>query len=139
MKKVIFACVHNAGRSQMAAAFFNELADRSKATAVSAGTHPAEKVHDCVLVAMKQSNIDLGTAKPQFLTAELASSADLLVTMGCGEACPYAPGLKREDWALPDPKGKSIAEVCVIREQIKARVISLLEELGAISHGESQA
>lgn len=139
MKKVIFACVHNAGRSQMAAAFFNELADRSKAIAVSAGTQPAAKVHDGVVEAMKQSNIDLDTAKPQLLTAELASSADLLVTMGCGEACPYVPGLKREDWPFADPKERSIDEVCVIRDQIKARVINLLVELGAFNHGESQA
>lgn len=139
MKKVIFACVHNAGRSQMASAFFNAFADRSKATAVSAGTQPAEKVHDCVLEAMKQSSIDLSTAKPQLLTEKLASGADFLVTMGCGEACPYLPGLKREDWPFSDPKGKSIEEVCAIRDQIKARVVNLLEELEAISHCESQA
>ncbi len=139
MKRVIFACVHNAGRSQMAAAFFNEFADRSKARAVSAGTQPAEKVQDCVLEAMKQSKIDLSAAKPQLLTEELASGADLLVTMGCEEACPYVPELKREDWPLTDPKGKSIDQVCVIRDQIKTRVLTLLEELEAISHCESQA
>lgn len=138
MKKVIFACVHNAGRSQMAAAFFNEFADRSKATAVSAGTQPAEKVHDCVLEAMKQSKIDLSRVRPQLLTVGLASGADLLVTMGCGEACPYVPGLRREDWPLTDPKGKSIEEVCAIRDQIKARVLSLLEELDAISLASTQ-
>lgn len=123
----------------MAAAFFNEFADRSKASAVSAGTQPAEKVHDCVLEAMKQSKIDLSTVKPQLLTEQLASSADLLITMGCGEACPYVPGLKREDWPLTDPKGKSIDEVCMIRDQIKTRVFTLLEELEAINHCESQA
>lgn len=138
MKKVIFACVHNAGRSQMAAAFFNAFADRSKATAVSAGTQPAEKIHDCVLEAMKQSKIDLSTVKPQLLTQELASGADLLITMGCGEACPYVPGLKREDWPLNDPKGKSIDAVCVIRDQIKTRVLTLLETLEAIGHCESR-
>lgn len=127
MKKVIFACVHNAGRSQMAAAFFNEMADHLKAIAVSAGTQPADEVHACVLEAMKQSNIDLAIAKPQLLTAELASGANLLITMGCGEACPYVPGLEREDWPLTDPKGKSIDEVCEIRDQIKARVIGLLD------------
>ncbi len=138
MKKVIFACVHNAGRSQMAAAFFNAFADRSMATAVSAGTQPAEKIHDCVLEAMKQAKIDLSTVKPQLLTQELASGADLLITMGCGEACPYVQGLKREDWPLADPKGKSIDEVCVIRDQIKNRVLTLLEALEAISRCESQ-
>lgn len=139
MKKVIFACVHNAGRSQMAAAFFNAFADRSKATAVSAGTQPAEKIHDCVLEAMKQLKIDLSTVKPQLLTENLASDADFLITMGCGEACPYVPGLKREDWPFSDPKGKSIDEVYVIRDQIKDRVLTLLEELKAISHCESKA
>ncbi len=139
MKKVIFACVHNAGRSQMAAAFFNVLADRSKATAVSAGTQPAEKIHDCVLEAMKQLKIDLSTVKPQLLTENLASGADFLITMGCGEACPYVPELKREDWPFSDPKGKSIDEVYVIRDQIKDRVLNLLEELKAISHCESKA
>lgn len=139
MKKVIFACVHNAGRSQMAAAFFNAFADRSKAIAVSAGTQPAEKIHDCVLEAMKQLKIDLSTVKPQLLTENLASGADFLITMGCGEACPYVPGLKREDWPFSDPKGKSIDEVYVIRDQIKDRVLTLLEELKAISHCESKA
>jgi arsenate reductase len=139
VKKVIFACVHNAGRSQMAAAFFNAFADRSKATAVSAGTQPAEKIHDCVLEAMKQLKIDLSTVKPQLLTENLASDADFLITMGCGEACPYVPGLKREDWPFSDPKGKSIDEVYVIRDQIKDRVLTLLEELKAISHCESKA
>lgn len=139
MKKVIFACVHNAGRSQMAAAFFNAYADRSKAIAVSAGTQPAEKIHDCVLEAMEQLKIDLSTVKPQLLTENLASGADFLITMGCGEACPYVPGLKREDWPFSDPKGKSIDEVYVIRDQIKDRVLTLLEELKAISHCESKA
>jgi len=133
VKKVIFACVHNAGRSQMAAAFFNAFADRSKATAVSAGTQPAEKIHDCVLEAMKESSIDLTTARPQLLTEELVRDAALLITMGCGEACPYVPGLKREDWPLTDPKGKSVDQVSIIRDQIKVRVVKLLKELDAIS------
>ncbi len=131
--KVIFACVHNAGRSQMAAAFFNTFADPAKAEAVSAGTQPAEKVHECVLHAMQQSGIDLTNVKPQLLTDELAAGADLLVTMGCGEACPYVPGLKRDDWPLPDPKGKSDNEVCEIRDEIKTRVLKLLQGLNALS------
>src|SRR5208337_849272 len=100
--KVIFACIHNAGRSQMAAAFFNEFADASKAQAISAGTQPGDRVHDGVLHAMKAVGIDLSNIKPQLLTDKLAQGADLLVTMGCGEACPFVPGLKRNDWPLPD-------------------------------------
>ncbi|MBX9770359.1 MAG: arsenate reductase ArsC [Candidatus Obscuribacterales bacterium] len=130
--KVIFACVHNAGRSQMAAAFFNKHADKSKAQAISAGTQPAEKVHDCVLQAMKKVDIDLSSTKPQLLTDELAAGANLLITMGCGEACPFVPGLKREDWPLPDPKGKADDEVCAIRDEIKIRVLRLLNNLNAL-------
>jgi len=130
--KVIFACIHNAGRSQMAAAFFNQLADPAKAQAISAGTQAAEKVHDCVLTAMKQVGIDLSNTKPQLLTDDLAKDASLLVTMGCGEACPQVSGLKRDDWPLPDPKGKSDNEVCIIRDEIKTRVMELLQDLNAL-------
>jgi protein-tyrosine-phosphatase len=127
--KVIFACIHNAGRSQMAAAFFNQMADTSKAQAISAGTQPAEAVHECVLTAMKQIGIDLSNTRPQLLTDDLAKEAALLVTMGCGEACPSVPGLKRDDWPLPDPKGKSDQEVCAIRDEIKTRVMRLVDDL----------
>lgn len=127
MKKVIFACVHNAGRSQMAAAFFNNLVAPSKAKAFSAGTQPAERVHPEVVQVMKEVGIDLSTAKPQRLTEELARDADLLITMGCGDECPYVPGLKRDDWPLPDPKGKDINEVRHIRDDVRARVTSLGE------------
>jgi arsenate reductase (thioredoxin) len=127
--KVIFACIHNAGRSQMAAAFFNKFADHTKAEAFSAGTHPADKVHDCVLHAMQKSGVDLSGIKPQLLTDELVGGADLLITMGCGEACPSISELKREDWPLPDPKGKSEDEVCVIRDEVQTRVLRLLHEL----------
>jgi arsenate reductase len=129
--KVIFACIHNAGRSQMAAAFFNKYADKSKALAVSAGTDPADAVNDCVLKSMEKVGIDLSGTKPQLLTEELASDANLLVTMGCGEACPFVPGLRREDWPLPDPKGKSESEICEIRDEIKALVVQLLLKLAA--------
>ena len=105
MLKVIFACVHNAGRSQMAAAFFNRLADPQKATAVSAGTEPGVRVHPEVLAVMQEVGIDLSHAKPQKLTEELAKDAQLLITMGCGDKCPYVPGLRRDDWPLQDPKG----------------------------------
>lgn len=129
MKKVIFACVHNAGRSQMAAAFFNDLVAASKAKALSAGTHPAERVHPEVVQVMKELGIDLSAAKPQLLTEELAKHADLLITMGCGDEYPYVPRLKRDDWPLPDPKGKGINEVRRIRDEIRTRVTQLAETL----------
>ena len=106
MLKVIFACVHNAGRSQMAAAFFNQLADRTKAEAVSAGTEPGSRVHPEVLAAMQEIGIDLSAAKPQKLTQELANNASLLITMGCGDKCPYVPGLRRDDWRRRPPSSR---------------------------------
>jgi arsenate reductase len=127
MQKVIFACVHNAGRSQMAAAFFNKLADPQKAEAVSAGTEPGLRVHPEVLSVMQEIGIDLSDAKPQKLTEELACEAQLLVTMGCGDKCPYVPGLKRDDWPLQDPKGLPIEQVRAIRDDIKKRVEALLQ------------
>jgi arsenate reductase (thioredoxin) len=131
--KVIIACIHNAGRSQMAAAFFNEFADTSKAHAMSAGTEPADRIHEGVLLSMKEVGIDLSGLKPQRLTDELASDADLLITMGCGEACPYISGLKREDWPLPDPKGKTKEELRSIRDDIRVKVTQLLHDLNAMS------
>ena len=130
MYKVIFACVHNAGRSQMAAAFFNKLADRKKAEAVSAGTEPGVRVHPEVLAVMQEIGIDLSNAKPQKLTEELASDAQLLITMGCGDRCPYVPGLRRDDWPLRDPKGQPIEEVRAIRDEIRDRVQSLIGQQG---------
>jgi arsenate reductase (thioredoxin) len=130
MKTVIFACVHNAGRSQMAAAFFNAMADGSKARAVSAGTEPGERVHPEVIAVMKEIGIDLSKAKPQRLTAGLAKQGSLLVTMGCGDACPVVPGLRRDDWPLTDPKGKGLEEVRRIRDEIRDRVQALLAEDG---------
>ena len=127
MKKVIFACVHNAGRSQMAAAFFNQLTDPTKAEAVSAGTDPGVRLHPEVLTIMQEVGIDLSNAKPQRLTQELANDASLLITMGCGDNCPYVPGLRRDDWPLKDPKGLPVEEVRVIREDIRERVRLLLE------------
>jgi arsenate reductase len=123
---VIFACVHNAGRSQMAAAWFNALADAAKARAVSAGTEPGAYVHPEVLEAMREVGMDLSDRKPQKLTDGLARGAHLLVTMGCGEQCPVLPGLRREDWPLEDPKGKPIARVREIRDQVRSRVSALL-------------
>jgi len=130
MDTVIFACVHNAGRSQMAAALFNLLADPQKAKAISAGTQPAERVHPVVLEAMLEIGIDLSQARPQKLTDELARGATLLVTMGCGEQCPYVPGLERDDWPLPDPKGKTLEEVRAIRDEVEARVRALASVRG---------
>ena len=130
MQKVIFACVHNAGRSQMAAAFFNQLADETKAKAVSAGTEPGSRVHPEVLAAMQEIGIDLSAATPQKLTQELANDAALLITMGCGDECPFVPGLRRDDWPLSDPKGRPMDEVRAVRDDIKARVAELIQAEG---------
>ena len=130
MYKVIFACIHNAGRSQMAAAFFNELADREKAEALSAGTEPGLRIHPEVQAAMQEIGIDLSNATPRKLTEELARDAQLLVTMGCGDKCPYVPGLRRGDWPLPDPKGRPMDVVRAIRDDIRGRVQLLLEQEG---------
>ena len=130
MKTVLFACVHNAGRSQMAAAWFKKLADPSQATAISAGTEPGVRVHPEVVEVMKEVDIDLSQEKPQFLSDDLARGAFLLVTMGCGEACPFVPGLLRDDWPLEDPKGKPAARVREIRDEVRGHVERLLRERG---------
>lgn len=128
MKTVIFACVHNAGRSQMAAAFFNAMAHPDRGRAVSAGTAPGERVHPEVVTVMQEEGIDLTAARPQKLTRELAIGAHLLVTMGCGDECPYVPGLRRLDWPLDDPEGKPIERVRDIRDDIRGRVEALIAE-----------
>ena len=130
MTRVVFACVHNAGRSQIAAAFFNSMADGSKARAVSAGTQPGERVHPEVVAVMKEVGMDLSNAQPQRLSPELARGASLLVTMGCGDECPVVPGARRDDWPLPDPKGLPIERVRTIRDEIKSRVERLLQAEG---------
>jgi arsenate reductase (thioredoxin) len=130
MKTVIFACIHSAGRSQMAAAFFNAMTNASVARAVSAGTHPAERVHPEVLATMNEVGIDLSNAKPQLLTKDLAVGASLLITMGCGDECPFVPGLRRDDWPLQDPKGQAIERVREIRDDIVSRVSKLLANEG---------
>lgn len=129
----LFACVHNAGRSQMAAGWFGLLADGTRARAISAGTRPAARVHPEVVEAMREVGVDLAGATPQKLTAELAKQATLLVTMGCGEDCPVVPGLAREDWPLPDPAGLPLARVREIREQVRARVQALVEREGVVA------
>ena len=126
MKTVLFACIHNAGRSQMAAALFNAFADPSKARAISAGTEPGERVHPEVTTVMQELGIDLSNVKPQKLTDDSASRASTLVTMGCGEACPVIPGLERLDWPLEDPKGKEIERVRAIRSEVAALVRDLV-------------
>lgn len=130
MKTAIFACIHNAGRSQMAAAFFTALADPTRATALSAGTEPAERVHPEVVEVMREIGVDVSGARPTRLTDELARGASLLVTMGCGESCPFVPGLERLDWSLPDPKGLPLERVRAIRDDIRARVLELVRSRG---------
>jgi arsenate reductase (thioredoxin) len=130
VRKVVFACVQNAGRSQMAAAFFNELADPSQARALSAGTRPADSVHPNVAAAMREVGIDISAARPQRLTDDFVRDAVLLVTMGCGDACPYVPGLEVDDWPLADPKDQPLDRVRSIRDEVRARVERLVESRG---------
>jgi arsenate reductase len=125
--QVVFACVHNAGRSQMAAILFNAAADPEKARAVSAGTSPGERVHPEVVSVMGESGFDLSAVRPRQLTPELTRDASLLVTLGCGEQCPVVPGLRTEDWPLEDPKGKPRHRVQEIRAEIQARVARLID------------
>jgi len=126
--KVVFACVANAGRSQMAAALFNTLANPARARAVSAGTRPGTAVHPEVVTAMRELDIDLSTATPQYLSTDLVKDAHILITMGCGDECPLVPGVERDDWPLDDPKGQPIETVRRIRDDIKKRVAELVKE-----------
>ena len=131
MNTVVFACVHNAGRSQMAAAWFNALADPVRARAVSAGTEPAERVHPEVVATMREVGIEFGTATPQLLTPSMLTHASHLVTMGCGEACPVVPHtVQRLDWPLEDPKGKPAETVRAIRDEIRVLVERLVRDTG---------
>jgi arsenate reductase len=130
MTTVVFACVANAGRSQMAAAFFNQLADPRHARAVSAGTRPGVAVHPEVVTVMREVGVDLAHAQPRYLTTELASTAKMLITMGCGDECPLVPGVERDDWPLSDPKGQPLDDVRKIRDEIRARINALITEHG---------
>jgi arsenate reductase len=132
MITVLFACVHNAGRSQMAAAWLNALADPARARAISAGTQPGPRVHPEVVTAMREVDIDLTHEQPRLLDDALARTATWLVTMGCGEACPAVPGLRRLDWPLPDPKGRPVDEVRAIRDDVRDRVVTFLREHDAL-------
>lgn len=126
MITVLFACVHNAGRSQMAAALFNLRADPRKAGAISAGTSPAARVHPAVVDAMRDRGVDLTAQVPQKLTDDLARQAQWLITMGCGDECPIVPGARRDDWPIQDPKDQSPVVVEQIRAEIDARVQALI-------------
>jgi arsenate reductase len=128
MSTVLFVCLHNAGRSQMSQALFDRAA-AGRHTALSAGTAPGERVHPEVVEAMRELDIDLADRTPQLLTRELAEHADLVVTMGCGDQCPYIPGKRYLDWDLPDPKGRPLDEVRATRDEIGRRVDRLLAEL----------
>ncbi len=130
MATALFVCLHNAGRSQMSAALF-EQATAGRHRALSAGTAPAERVHPEVVEAMRELGIDLAGRRPQRLTDELAEQADVVVTMGCGDACPYLPGKRYIDWQLPDPKGQPIEAVRATRDEIARRVRQLADELDA--------
>jgi arsenate reductase (thioredoxin) len=126
--KVVFACVANAGRSQMAAAFFNKLADSERAYAVSAGTRPAHAVHSEVVTVMREAGVDLSHATPQYLSSNLCNDAHIVVTMGCGDECPLVPNVERDEWTIDDPKDQPIERVRQIRDQIKKCVSDLIRE-----------
>ena len=131
MARALFVCLHNAGRSQMSQALF-ERAAQGRHTAASAGTHPADRVHPEVVEAMRELDIDLADRVPRPLTKELAREADVIVTMGCGDECPYVPGKRYLDWDLPDPAGRPLEEVRAIREDIAERVAGLRDELDGL-------
>lgn len=128
MARVLFVCLHNAGRSQMSRALFERTAN-GRHESESAGTEPGERVHPEVVEVMNELGIDLSTCTPHKLTNELAEWADVVVTMGCGDACPYIPGKRYLDWDLPDPKGRPVDEVRALRDDIERRVTELVHEL----------
>lgn len=130
MITVLFACVHNAGRSQIAAALFKRYADPQKAHAISAGTHPGAHVHPEVVTMMAGRGIDLSGQVPQKLTPELAAGVQWLITMGCGDECPVVPGTRRDDWPIQDPKGQSTAIVDAIVNDVDQRVRQLITSQG---------
>jgi arsenate reductase len=128
MARVLFVCLHNAGRSQMSAALFDRAA-AGRHQAESAGTTPADRVHPEVVEAMNEIGIDLTGRVPQLLTQELAERADVVVTMGCGDECPFIPGKQYIDWDMPDPKGRPLDDVRRIRDDIERRVTELARQL----------
>lgn len=132
MSEVLFVCVRNAGRSQMAAALLNRMGE-GKVSARSAGSDPGDDIHEEVKVAMREIGIDLDDEFPKPLTDEAVMAAEVVVTMGCGDACPVYPGKRYLDWELPDPSGKPLEEVRRIRDEISGRVEALIDELTATS------
>ena len=128
MARVLFVCLHNAGRSQMSQALFERAAD-GRHEARSAGTHPAERVHSEVVEVMRELEIDLSGREPSLLTRDIAEWADVVVTMGCGDECPFIPGKRYIDWDLPDPSGQPVEAVRRTRDDIAGRVAALLDEL----------
>ena len=126
--KVVFACVTNAGRSQMAQAIFNKMANPRRARAVSAGTHPGPAVHPEVVAVMREMHIDLSGIRPQYLTTDLTNDAHIVITMGCGDQCPLVAGVERDEWPLDDPGEKPLEAVRQIRDEIASRVAALIEE-----------
>ena len=132
MAHVLFVCLHNAGRSQMSQALFERAAD-GRHTAASAGTTPAERVHPEVAEVMSELGIEIGDRTPRRLTLEAAEAADVVVTMGCGDECPYIPGRRYVDWDLQDPKGLPVDQVRAIRDEIAGRVERLAVELDQTS------
>jgi arsenate reductase len=130
LPQVLFVCVHNAGRSQMAAALLEEIAG-GRVRVRSAGTQPIDEIHPSVVEAMRERGIDLAGRRPSRLRNETVREADVVITMGCGDECPYYPGKRYEDWELPDPTGRPLEEVRAIRDKIEARVLHLLAHLDA--------
>jgi arsenate reductase (thioredoxin) len=130
MSTVLFVCLHNAGRSQMSQALFDRAVE-GRHVALSAGTTPGDRVHPEVVEVMRELGIDLADRRPQLLTRELAQEADVVVTMGCGDECPFIPGKRYIDWDLPDPKGRPLGEVRATRDDIARRVADLVDELDA--------
>ena len=130
MATALFVCLLNAGRSQMSAALF-ERAAGGRHRALSAGTTPGERVHPEVVEVMRELGVDLSGRRPRGLTQELAEQADVVVTMGCGDACPYVPGTRYLDWELEDPKGRPVEEVRATRDEIARRIEALVAELDA--------
>ena len=127
---MLFVCVHNAGRSQMAAAFLTHLA-RDRVQVRSAGSAPADTVNPAVVEAMSEAGIDISAEVPKVLTVEAVQASDVVITMGCGDTCPVFPGKRYLDWALPDPAGQGVDAVRPIRDEIEKRVRVLLADLGA--------
>ena len=127
-KTIMFVCVHNAGRSQMAAGFMRELGG-DRVEVLSAGSAPKDSINPVAVEAMAELGIDIANQKPKILTPEAVQQSDVVITMGCGDACPYYPGKRYEDWKLDDPAGQGIEPVRVIRDDIKSRVEALLAEI----------